>query len=200
MACARYSSCVGRGRSGPPPPGSRRSVARRCSGGVRVRMTIDRLRWARSIGSTTSPIARCTPRRGKAEPFGDHRDRLTGTPPLADLLRALLMISASRARRAAITSVSSGPPRSRDDLVHPLAGDPVALADLAKRPACRSELEHLPARGPKVDGGSRAAPSARSAHVRALAARMKALSSFFFCASVADESEITLFIRLRTVK
>ena len=84
------------------------------------------------------------PRRGKAEPFGDDRDRQTGTPPLADVLRALLhdlgLASATRSDHVG----QLGAAAVSHDLVDALARDPVALADLAKRPARRSELEHLP--------------------------------------------------------
>jgi len=83
-------------------------------------------------------------RRGKAEPFGDDRDRQAVTPPLADVLRALLhdlgLASATRSDHVG----QIGAAAVSHDLVDALARDPVALADLAKRPARCSELEHLP--------------------------------------------------------
>src|SRR5207244_12772088 len=84
------------------------------------------------------------PRGGEAEPYRDGRDRQAGAPPLADLLRPLLhdLGLACAPRRDHVGKL--GAAAVAHDLVDALARDPVVLADLAKRPARRSELEHLP--------------------------------------------------------
>ena len=103
------------------------------------------------------------PRGGKAEPVGDDRDRQAGTPPLADARcrRAPGMTSTSRARSRSDHVGQLGAPAVAHDLVDALARDPVALADLAKRPARQLVSSNI-SRSRSESGRGRPLPIGRS--------------------------------------